>query len=233
MAESDHWSDFDAEKKRQGDVCRYPGKELSVLYDRKRCMHAAECGRASHEVFNAQRSPWIDPDQVEKDLLLNVVRRCPTGALRALDDSGGVVPDDIPSTNEVTVCPDGPIYLRGDLRMEVDGVALEETRLGLCRCGTSRNKPFCDATHAKARFRDAGGVNSDGDGAAKTTGPLTVKIVDNGPLLLRGEFVLRAASGRVAMVGEKTALCRCGNSKNKPFCDGAHKSDGWRSIDGR
>lgn len=51
----------------------------------------------------------------------------------------------------------------------------------------------------------------------------------NGPLLLSGNVTLVTAAGRVAWQGSKCALCRCGHSKNKPFCDGAHKAAGFVS----
>lgn len=51
----------------------------------------------------------------------------------------------------------------------------------------------------------------------------------NGPLLLEGNLTIIAASGRAAWQGTKCALCRCGASKNKPFCDGAHKAAGFEA----
>jgi CDGSH-type Zn-finger protein len=42
-----------------------------------------------------------------------------------------------------------------------------------------------------------------------------------------GNLSLVAASGRVAWTGTKAALCRCGQSQNKPFCDGSHKAAGF------
>jgi len=52
---------------------------------------------------------------------------------------------------------------------------------------------------------------------------ITVK--DNGPLRVEGEFELKDMEGKPYDLGGKTAvaLCRCGLSANKPFCDGAHK----------
>jgi CDGSH-type Zn-finger protein len=51
----------------------------------------------------------------------------------------------------------------------------------------------------------------------------------NGPLLLSGNFTIAAASGRRAWRGTKAALCRCGHSNNKPFCDGSHKRVGFQA----
>jgi CDGSH-type Zn-finger protein/uncharacterized Fe-S cluster protein YjdI len=234
MSIVDDFVPFDSDEKRQADKCRYPGDSLDVLYDRKRCMHAAECGKASAEVFNAKRSPWIEPNEAEKAELVRIVQRCPTGALRAVDSDGSLVADPVPPINEVTVCPDGPIYVRGRFVVDYgdDGLTAEETRVALCRCGASRNKPYCDAAHSKVRFRDAGGVHRDPDGDAPGEGVVTATVIPNGPVVLKGPMTLRAASGRPASYAAKLVLCRCGNSQNKPFCDGAHKRVGWRSVDG-
>ena len=56
----------------------------------------------------------------------------------------------------------------------------------------------------------------------------------DGPLLLRGNFTLRTPDGEVIDPGRATvALCRCGKSAIKPFCDGTHKSIGFKAGTGR
>lgn len=57
----------------------------------------------------------------------------------------------------VTVCPDGPLLLRGPAQLRtVDGTTVEHDRtvIALCRCGRSRLKPLCDGSHRLSRFRD-------------------------------------------------------------------------------
>jgi CDGSH-type Zn-finger protein len=59
-----------------------------------------------------------------------------------------------------------------------------------------------------------------------------VKIKDNGPIIISGDFVIKDASDRVFDVaGRKViGLCRCGQSENKPFCDGKHRACGFDSA---
>lgn len=58
-----------------------------------------------------------------------------------------------------------------------------------------------------------------------------ITALDNGPLLIEGtDAVIRYTDGKRFPIDGKTALCRCGASKNKPFCDGSHKSNGFRSA---
>jgi CDGSH-type Zn-finger protein len=62
----------------------------------------------------------------------------------------------------------------------------------------------------------------------------TITPYRDGPLLVRGPFTLQDQDGNAIEVGRRTvALCRCGRSQLKPFCDGTHKAAGWRAPSGR
>lgn len=62
--------------------------------------------------------------------------------------------------------------------------------------------------------------------------PVTIEACPNGPLLMRGDFELLDANGEAIEPGRRTvALCRCGMSAIKPFCDGTHKATGFRTED--
>lgn len=54
----------------------------------------------------------------------------------------------------------------------------------------------------------------------------------NGPLLVQGNFVLQDESGNIIDAPDRAALCRCGQSANKPFCDGSHVKNGFVSGKG-
>ncbi len=58
---------------------------------------------------------------------------------------------------------------------------------------------------------------------------ITITIRDNGPLLVDGEFRLVDAQGNEVPV-VKRALCRCGGSTTKPFCDGTHSKIGFQGA---
>jgi uncharacterized Fe-S cluster protein YjdI len=58
--------------------------------------------------------------------------------------------------------------------------------------------------------------------------PLDVCASENGPLLVSGGVRVLDGKGAVLYEGDKAALCRCGGSSNKPFCDGTHKKNGFR-----
>jgi len=56
-----------------------------------------------------------------------------------------------------------------------------------------------------------------------------IKINNNGPYIVTGEIQLVDASGNAFTTNGTFALCRCGHSTNKPFCDGSHKDEGFES----
>jgi CDGSH-type Zn-finger protein len=58
---------------------------------------------------------------------------------------------------------------------------------------------------------------------------VTIKISDNGPLIVQGDFKLIDATGQEVPV-KKAALCRCGGSTMKPFCDGTHSKIGFQGA---
>ena len=130
----------------------YESGDLQVLWDSRRCTHVAECIRALPRVFNPLAKPWVRMDAASADAIVEAVERCPTGALRYVRKNG---PDELPGVPSTVVpIPNGPLVLRGDLHVatpEGETIA-HETRLALCRCGASENKPFCDNTHRRIGF---------------------------------------------------------------------------------
>jgi CDGSH-type Zn-finger protein len=144
-----------------------------------------------------------------------------------------------PSENVIQISANGPLYFCG--RVEIDGndtrAAFSDTRVALCRCGASQSKPLCDKAHTKISFSEAGlaGPSADGVGDAGTGADGDVMRISprmNGPLHVQGKLRIENANGEVIFRGNDAWLCRCGASKEKPFCDGSHKAIGFRSGEG-
>jgi uncharacterized Fe-S cluster protein YjdI len=129
----------------------YGNEEVVVEWRRELCYHARECTRGLPAVFDSNRQPWIDVSAATAEEIEQVVARCPSGALRARRVGMRVVPD---GEATVTVTENGPYVLTGNLRI-VRSTGEELGRLekvALCRCGGSKNKPFCDGTHKTNGF---------------------------------------------------------------------------------
>ena len=210
-------------------IHRYEGRDIALTYDARRCIHAGECVRGLPAVFDPARRPWVVPDEADPAEVAEVVRHCPTGALH-FERAGS--PNESPQRhNTITVSSEGPLILRGDLRIGAADDATPETRAALSRCGLSEYKPFCDGSH-RDHFEDAGRLGKiDLAPATDAEAPQTLQIrpVPNGPLLLDGCFELRGAEGVERATASRAALCRCGQSANKPFCDGSHRAAGFEA----
>lgn len=219
-----------AAKSSDQKIFDYPGEQAVVHWDGRLCIHYGDCGRAEGELFVAGRRPWCQPDLADDGEIREVISRCPTGAL-SVEISGTAWQESPSAVNTVTVSQDGPLYVQGEIHIDgsPDDIPGRRVRAALCRCGLSSNKPYCDNSHAKGDFRDSGAVGRAGEIDEESGGELHIRPTPDGPLLARGNFNIRAASGREAWQGNSAALCRCGASKNKPFCDGSHKVVGFSS----
>ncbi len=209
---------------------RFPGQDADVVWDERLCIHIGECGRAKGDLFIGGRKPWCQPDLTTVAGVVDVVERCPSGALVYETKDGKTVERPAPR-NTIHATYHGPLFARGDLAIQgapadMPGVRF---RAALCRCGQSKNKPFCDNSHEAAGFRDYGAVGESGDGFAAEGGPLELKPIKDGPLQVKGNLTIVAGSAEARWRGTQTWLCRCGQSKNKPFCDGSHKAAGFRA----
>jgi CDGSH-type Zn-finger protein/uncharacterized Fe-S cluster protein YjdI len=203
------------------------GEKLTLLYDGRKCIHSRWCVTWGPNVFLANvKGPWIKPDALDVERLAEIAHVCPSGAIRYRRKDGR--PDEpVPLVNLITVREDGPYAIRADIRL--DG-APAHYRATLCRCGASKNKPFCDGSHHDAGFHATGEPPSGKtDMLAVRDGALGVDPQLDGPLQLRGNMEIVSGTGRVVARTINATLCRCGGSANKPFCDGTHARIGFRS----
>jgi uncharacterized Fe-S cluster protein YjdI/CDGSH-type Zn-finger protein len=130
----------------------YETDELVVHWDSQRCIHTAICIDLLPSVFDPATRPWVRVANAPTEAIVGAIERCPTGALRYERTTGP--PERGADPTLVVPVPNGPLVLRGRLRVVGPGDATiaEEARLTLCRCGASRNQPFCDNSHRRVRF---------------------------------------------------------------------------------
>jgi len=137
----------------------YPGKEITVHDNRKICSHAAECVNNLSSVFKLGSRPWINPDASKMNDIIDVVRRCPSGALSYSIDGVEYRDPEEQRNPIVTVLKNGPYHITGGIELIGENIQFGEgaskEHYTLCRCGASENKPFCDGAHKSSKFNDA------------------------------------------------------------------------------
>jgi CDGSH-type Zn-finger protein/uncharacterized Fe-S cluster protein YjdI len=204
------------------------GRDMTLLYEGKRCIHARFCVTGGPKVFLANvPGPWIQPDAARVDHLVEIAHACPSGAIRYLrkDAKPNEAP---PQVNLLAVREAGPYAVRADVRMNGQS---GNYRFTLCRCGASKNKPFCDGSHHEVAFSATGEpATGKADMLPTRDGPLDIQPEPDGPLRVRGNLEITSGTGRVVVRLTQARLCRCGGSSNKPFCDGTHARIGFRST---
>jgi CDGSH-type Zn-finger protein/uncharacterized Fe-S cluster protein YjdI len=201
------------------------GRDLTLVFDGNRCIHARFCVTGAPKTFLANvKGPWLHPDATPTDLLVEIAHACPSGAVayRRKDSK----PDEsAPPVNLIRIRENGPYAVHAAL--EIAGEAAR-TRATLCRCGASKQKPYCDGSHHDVPFLASGETETISlDSLATRDGTLAVTPLRNGPLGVAGNLEICSGTGRVVKRVTDAKLCRCGHSNTKPFCDGTHRKVGF------
>ena len=141
----------DASSARRDD---YAGRKITIHDNRALCAHAGHCTDRLAAVFKYGAEPWIDPDGAAAQSVIETIRSCPSGALSYSVD--GVEHRDQSRAPAVVVTKDGPYAVTGGVKLinEALGDGASTEHYTLCRCGGSKNKPFCDGTHWHKKFTD-------------------------------------------------------------------------------
>jgi CDGSH-type Zn-finger protein len=132
----------------------YAGARITIHDNRGICAHAGVCTDSLKSVFRMGQEPWIDADGAALADIIATIRKCPSGALGYAID--GAEQRDPPRPPMVTVTDHGPYAVTGGVELAdaAFGQGASPERYTLCRCGASKNKPFCDGSHWHAGFRD-------------------------------------------------------------------------------
>jgi len=203
------------------------GRDIEIEFRARRCIHARFCVTWAAKVFLANvKGPWIRPDDMPVERLVEVAHACPSGAIH-YSRRDGQPNEGAPPVNLAAIREGGPYAFRAPLRIAGTEGGFRAT---LCRCGASRNKPFCDGSHHEVGFNASGEPPSGTTEAlAARDGMLEIEPLTDGPLSVNGNLEITSGTGRVVARITSGRLCRCGGSRSKPFCDGTHAKIGFRS----
>jgi CDGSH-type Zn-finger protein/uncharacterized Fe-S cluster protein YjdI len=205
------------------------GETVTVRFNGRKCIHSRGCVLGFPQVYVPNvKGDWIHPDAASADVVMHTALNCPSGAIRVAYNDGSQTSDTPPPVNTIRVRENGPLAIEAELL--VGGEKQDSPRATLCRCGLSKRKPFCDGSHA------AGGFVATGEPEAKPSealavrgGPVDVIPQKNGSLKILGNLELVSGTGHTINRASQVFLCRCGHSKNKPYCDGSHKAAGFEA----
>ena len=130
----------------------YTGRHITIHDNRGICAHAGICTDRLAKVFLYGQEPWIDPDGATPDEIKAVIDACPSGAISySIDGQEAAASETEP---KVLVAPKGPYAIKGPVELvdQTFGAGAKKDCYDLCRCGQSRNKPFCDGSHWNVEF---------------------------------------------------------------------------------
>lgn len=140
------------------DTHHYSNDEVTVVWKPGMCIHSTLCWKGLPEVFNPRERPWVKMSGATTDRIIEQVKQCPSGALSyflntEVENAPGAA---VGPANKlkVTVTPNGPYLVQSECVI-VHSDGREETKtdsVALCRCGASKNKPWCDGSHTPAGF---------------------------------------------------------------------------------
>jgi uncharacterized Fe-S cluster protein YjdI len=135
----------------------YTSGEITVHWQPDKCIHSTLCWKRATglpEVFNPAKRPWIKPEAASKQDIIQVVDRCPSGALSYTLNNVQASPQDAPPGCVVESLPNGPLLIHGDVQVkDANGIITQKSKVtAFCRCGASANKPYCDGSHVAIQF---------------------------------------------------------------------------------
>lgn len=134
-------------------IKEYSNTDITVVWKPNTCIHAKKCWKGLLQVFNPQSRPWINMDGATTAKIKNQVEACPSGALSYI--SKGKNNDAVQIETKVEALENGPLLVYGTLHITNSNGTKEKKNktTAFCRCGASKNKPYCDGAHVKVEFK--------------------------------------------------------------------------------
>jgi len=141
----------------------YKNNDVTVAWKPEQCIHSTICWKGLLDVFNPQKRPWVNMEGATTEMIIEQVRKCPSGALSYFLNSeiNETAAEDVKVVAEsahimqIEVTPNGPYRINTECVI-IHSNGTKETKKGavtLCRCGASGNKPYCDGSHIKTEFQ--------------------------------------------------------------------------------
>lgn len=136
-------------------IKEYTNGDLVVVWKPKSCIHSGICVKTLPEVYDPNAKPWIKAENASIEALKTQIDLCPSGAL-SYYMKGEQTNETPASMTKVEVASGGPLLVYGEIEVTgTDGqVETRKRTTAFCRCGASKNKPYCDGSHKQIDFTD-------------------------------------------------------------------------------
>jgi CDGSH-type Zn-finger protein len=131
----------------------YAGARITIHDNRGLCAHAGTCTDSLATVWRMNQEPWIDPGGAALEAIIETIGQCPSGALSYTVDGTEVRAQNRPPA--ISITKDGPYRVTGGIELvgQAWGDGASREHFTLCRCGASKNRPFCDGSHWHVEFQ--------------------------------------------------------------------------------
>lgn len=149
-------SEVKFQSKREIDeevIQKYVGKDITITFNRSICAGAAYCVKHTAVFSSKSSANWIHPNNDTHDKIIKTIKSCPSGALSY--SLKGTTYTDSRDKAKLSIIKNGPYQVEA-ITYDVKPLPTNSstTKYTLCRCGMSKNKPYCDYAHAENNWND-------------------------------------------------------------------------------
>ncbi len=181
-------------------IKEYTNGEITIVWEPAKCIHAGICVRTLPQVYNTKDRPWIHIANATSEQLMAQIDQCPVAALSYFKNDAVFKASEDKSTDSA------------------ESKTKEQPE--------KKNAVSTSTQENQTKKTQASKTNKTSENMAANE--TTISVQENGPLIVMGPIELKREDGTVEQKDGPTALCRCGASENKPFCDGSHKKIDWK-----
>lgn len=141
-------------------IKEYSNGEITIVWRPALCIHATFCWKELPEVFDPKKRPWTNAMGASTERIIKQVDRCPSLALTYYyndkkENKMEKIEKAVSEETRVEMAPNGPLMIEGNLLVkDKDGkIELKSGMTAFCRCGATKNPPYCDGSHIGINFK--------------------------------------------------------------------------------
>ena len=148
------------EETKREIIREYSNGEITIVWKPAKCIHVKYCWYELLDVFNPNKRPWVDPYGATTERIIQQIERCPSEALTYFYNEKKDQTAEKSKINcaevEVEMLLNGPLIVTGNIAIKEKDGKIEHRcgKTAFCRCGATKNPPYCDGSHSEINFKD-------------------------------------------------------------------------------